>query len=377
MSSPRIAIVTHNVVKGDGQGRANYEIARYAHANGVSVHLYSDNVSPDLIAAGINFTPIPLNSTLRRINLFKVYEFAKKADLILNKKANDFDIVHNYGYCTGVKHQINTSQFVHSAWMKSKFHPSKQGKSLNAAYQWCYTFFNSVWERKAYLQADHVVAASHTVKAELQDLGVSTDRLSVILNGADLTEFYPGKEDRQALGLPQGVTLGLFAGDIRSNRKNLDSVLKALVESPQTHLAVVGRVEGSPFPALAEKLGVASRVHFLDFRRDIAKIMRAVDFFVFPSRYEACSLVLAEAIASGLPVITAVTTGGSELVRDGSGVLLQDANDVMALRDAILKLTTDLPYREQMAAAARRIAPSCSWDSVVAQYFDLYTGFVK
>ena len=331
----RIVIVTHNVLKGDGQGRANYEIAKYALRNGASVELIADQVDEDLVSAGAIWTPVQ-PKILRQINLFKVWQFAQKANAIVRKRSAEADIIHGYGYCLDVPHQVNTSQFVHSAWMKSSAHTAKQNKNAYGAYQWTYSKLNSIWERRAYSQAQVVVAASSTVKEELKDLGIAENRLRVILNGADLSEFHPGEESRAELKLPEGVMLALFAGDIKTPRKNLDTVLKAVAKTPDVHLAVVGRVEGSPFPAMAESLGIADRVHFLDFRRDIARIMRAVDFFVFPSRYEACALVLAEATAAGLPIITAKTTGGSELVTDASGIRVDNADDADAISGAMM-----------------------------------------
>ncbi|WP_331270811.1 glycosyltransferase family 4 protein, partial [Richelia intracellularis] len=73
----------------------------------------------------------------------------------------------------------------------------------------------------------------------------------------------------------------------------------------------------------------------MGYRQDMAAIMRSADIFVFPSRYEACTLVLLEAMASGLPVITADTTGGAELVTPESGIVLQDCNNVQSLSLAI------------------------------------------
>ena len=110
-------------------------------------------------------------------------------------------------------------------------------------------------------------------------------------------------------------------------RKNLDTVLQALVGASGVHLAVVGAREGSPYPALAERLGVADRVHFLGFRRDMAQIMQAVDIFVFPSRYEPFGIVVLEAMASGVPVILAATVGAAEVVTPDCGVVLPDPED--------------------------------------------------
>ena len=370
--SKRLAIVTHNVIKGDGQGRANYEIARHALAHGYDVTLLADRVEDDLAAMpGLRW--IPVQPKVRGNWLIHGLEFVARVRPLLQRMRREFDIIHGYGYTLDTPHQVNTSQFVHSAWRRSPMHVARQHRNAYGAYQWLYSALNAAGEKRAYRQAQVVVAASSTVRQELLDLGVPADRLKVILNGANPAEFYPGEVSRTALGLPEGVPLALFAGDIRTNRKNLDTVLKAMVEAdPNVNLAVVGRLEGSPFPQMAQDLGVAGRVHFLDFRRDMADIMRASDMFVFPSRYEACALVLVEAITSGLPVITAKTTGGSEVVTPQSGITLDNPDDVSGLTRAINTLAADPDQRRSMSAAARRESERYTWDKIAGSYLDVY-----
>lgn len=370
----QLAIVTHNVIKTDGQGRANYEIARHALKNGVGVRLIADQIEPDLLELGAEW--IPVHPKAQRINLFKVWEFAARANRVIASLGNKVDVVHGYGFCLDRRHQVNTSQFVHSAWRRSPVHTSRQNHNLYGMYHWLYSALNAQWERRAYANAEVVVAASNTVRKELAEIGVPESRLRVILNGADLDLFYPGQEDRTALGLPENVPLALFTGDIKTPRKNLDTVLKALVKVPYAHLAVLGRTEGSPFPAMAEQLGIADRVHFMGFRRDVPAIMRASDLFVFPSRYEACALVLCEAIASGLPVVTAHSTGGAEVVTDECGIRLDDPNDVGAVAGAMDTLLKDPERREVMSKAARREAEEKhSWQQVAEDYLSLYREF--
>jgi glycosyltransferase involved in cell wall biosynthesis len=100
--------------------------------------------------------------------------------------------------------------------------------------------------------------------------------------------------------------------------------------------------------------------------------MKAVDLFVFPSRYEACTLVLLEAMASGLPVITAVATGGAEIVTDECGIVLSDTEYVAALADAMTVLSNDRALRDKMGKAARVIAEQHSWSSKAKAYVDLF-----
>jgi glycosyltransferase involved in cell wall biosynthesis len=211
----------------------------------------------------------------------------------------------------------------------------------------------------------------------LVDIGIPNESIQVQFCGVGLQEFFPGDADRRKLGLPEQVPLALFAGDIRINRKNLDTVLHALVQVPDLHLAVVGTTEGSPYPQLVAQLELSERVHFLGYRRDVSELMRAVDFFVFPSRYEPFGLVVIEAMASGLPVITATTTGAAELITPESGVVLSDSEDSQGLAQAMSSLKSDAELRQRMGQAARSIAEQHSWTSMAQRYVDVFEGLER
>jgi glycosyltransferase involved in cell wall biosynthesis len=372
----RIAVVTHNVLKGDGQGRANLEIVRYARKQGAEITLFADRVEPGLEDEGIRW--VRIQPRIRSNWLMHGLDFMMKANALIRKEHHKFDIIHGYGASFTGRQTLNTSQFVHAAWIRNPMHPYKQSHGFYKLYQYLYSIVNIYEERIVYKNTDIIVSASSTVRKELEKyVGIPESKIRTILNGADPEEFYPGIENRSALGLPEGVPLALFAGDIRTGRKNLDSVLKALAKTPGLHLAIVGSKSGSPFPALAEQLGVAARAHFLDFRRDMPALMRACDFFVFPSRYEACALVLVEALTSGLPIITAQTTGGAEVVTDAVGMRLEDTEDIEALAAAMQALATNPERRQAMSLAARAHSVNYTWDKIASSYYSLYQEILK
>jgi glycosyltransferase involved in cell wall biosynthesis len=366
----KIALITHNFCRGDGQSRVNYELAFHALRQGVQVTLFAAQVDPLLVemgAACVSVRPGP-----HRTDLGQHRDFARRAHQALRAAGTCFDIVHANGSTLNAPHDVNTSHFVHGAWRRSPVHVARLRRDLYGAYQWTYTTLNAIAERSAYQKARLVVAVSDRVRQELLSIGLPENKVRVIINGVDLEEFHPGSATRSALGLPSKVPLALFVGDIRTPRKNLDSILRALVQVPALHLAIVGATETSPFPALAAALGVESRAHFLGFRKDIADIMRAADMFVFPSRYEACSLVLLEAMATGLPIVTAQTTGGAELIGKDCGVVLSDPDDLPALVQALHCLLDSPEQRQHMGENARRIAEQHSWGQMTQEYLHFY-----
>ena len=367
----KLCIVTPAIVKGDGQGRANYEIVQEALRRGHQVTLVAHQVAEDLLThPSIQWVQFP--SLKLPTALLKEVDFALRSARWLKQNAQQFDLVQSYGSVTFWNSDVNTALFIHTSWLRSPVHISRQHRNLYGFYHWLHSSLNSNWERKAFQQSRTVIAVSEGISRELQQLGVPKERIQVILNGVDTQEFIPGPSCREEVGLPLQGTMALFAGDIKSNRKNLDTILQSLVQVPNINLVVVGRTEGSPYPALASKLGIADRVHFLGFRTDLPKIMRAVDLFVFPSRYEPFGMVVTEAMASGLPVITSAITGAAEIVTAESGIIIENPEDMTSLAKALQQLAGDRELRDRMGKAGRAIAQQHDWKSKAAQYINIF-----
>ena len=367
----KLCIVTPAIVKGDGQGRANYEIVQEALRRGHQVTLVAHRVAEDLLThPSIQWVQFP--SLKLPTAILKEIDFALRSARWLKQNVQKFDLVQSYGSVTFWNSDVNTAQFVHTSWLRSPVHISRQHRNLYGIYHWIHSILNSNWERKAFLQSRTVIAVSEGISRELQQLGVPKERIQVILNGVDTQEFIPGPCCREEMGLPLQGTIALFAGDIKSNRKNLDTILQSLVQVPNINLVVVGRTEGSPYPDLASKLGIADRVHFLGFRTDLPKIMRAVDLFVFPSRYEPFGMVVTEVMASGLPVITSAITGAAEIVTPESGIIIQNPEDITGLANALRQLAGDRELRNRMGLVGRSIAQQHNWKSKAAQYLNIF-----
>ena len=367
----KLCIVTHNILKGDGQGRVNYEIVWEAIRRKYHVTLVATNVAPDLQRhPSVNWILISVKGYPTQ--LLKGIVFSWKSAFWLQRNHCEFDIVLANGALTSFPAKINAVHFVHSSWLRSSNHPSRQHRNLHGAYQWLFTKLNAILEEKAFHQAAVIVAVSQQVKQDLICLGISNDKIQVILNGVDIQEFYPGLTDRCRWQLPEQIPIALFVGDIQSSRKNLETVLYALVKVPKLHLAIVGNTEKSPYPQLANTLGLAARVHFLGFQRDVASIMRTADFLVFPSRYETFGMVVTEAMASGLPVIVANTVGAAELITPDCGIVLQDSEDVAGLAKSLDDLASNAEQRQRMGQTARIIAEQYNWHTQAQIYVNLF-----
>ncbi|WP_434106410.1 glycosyltransferase family 4 protein [Paraburkholderia caffeinilytica] len=368
----RILIVTHVVRKNDGQGRVNYEIVLAALAAGHSVTLLAAGAAPELVQhPRVHFVQISESRLPTRLAQYQM--FAWRCGAWIRAHRQEFDVIHVNGFIAWTRADINAAHFVHGGWYRCGFYPFRLLRSFYDTYQVIYTLLNIGCEKWAFRHAEVVVPVSHTVAAEVRALGIAPARLQVIHNGVDVDEFTPGTPERARFNLPSAPFMLLFAGDLRMSRKNLDTVLHALVHTPaNVHLAVAGILHNSPYPALAASLGLTERVHFTDMVMDMPALMRSVDAFVFPSRYEPMGLVLLEALAAGLPVITVRTAGGAEVISPRSGIVLDDPNDAVALAAAIERLAGDPGYAHRLGQAAREVARTLSWQAMAERYLSLY-----
>ena len=377
--------MVHNAARNDGQGRVNYEIARQALRDGHQVNFIAEHVDDDLLQAGARI--VTVRAPLSKPDLVNVRYFAWQANRAVRAVRSQTDVIFGNGYVMTEPHHISLCQFVHGAWLQSPVHNSRLRRGPYGWYHRLYSSCTSRWEKLAYAATKVIVAPSEATRGELLRIGVPREKVCVIHNAVDPVAFHPGAGDRTVFGVPPDACTGIFVGDIRTPRKNLDTVLRALVLVPQVHLLVVGGTRRSPYPALAAKLGISERVHFLDFRRDVADIMRACDFFVFPTRYEPFGNVVLEAMASGLAVIVSAAAGAAELLGNGTdshvseglegviwtdaGVILKNAEDNDALAAVMRRFAADPQEVRRLGSAARRIAENHSWQRMAEQYLVL------
>ncbi len=364
----RIAIVTPKIVAGDGQARVNLEVAHCLLDRNHHLVLLTHAV-PSTLEQHPRVTWIQPPGSSWPTVLLRELAMMWYTRRWLRRNRETVDAVVSNGCITWAPADVSVSHFVHHAWKHSPYREDERGP--RAWYHSLYTTLNARWESRAYTTAKQVVAVSDQVRRELIDAGIADDQIEVIPNGVDPEEFSPGTEDRRSLGLPSDGPLGLFVGDLRTKRKNLDTVLHALRTVPSLQLAVAGDTEGSPFPALSRSLGLDDRTHFLGFQSDIPALMRAADVTVCPSRYEPFSLVVLESLASGTPVITTQNVGAASLLDDTCSIVLDDPEDVEALSTALTWMIQHPDRRAEMGEAGRTLALRHTWSAMAATYASL------
>ena len=143
--------------------------------------------------------------------------------------------------------------------------------------------------------------------------------------------------------------------------KGLHILLDALRDIAATLVIVGDGPEGPRLRALADELGIAGRVHFAGrtAHEDVAAYYQAADIFVLPShlRSEAFGIVLLEAMAAGLPLVTTeIGTATSAVNQHGRTGFVVPPNNPRALARAIQALLADQRLREYLGQQGRRRA---------------------
>ncbi len=205
-----------------------------------------------------------------------------------------------------------------------------------------------------------VLCLSELVKGEMRRSypDFPAGRLEVLFNAVDLTRYAP-----PAAGHPQSaapVEALLVAQSFKL--KGVATAIRALVDAPDITLTVIGRDPPTEYWKLAEELGVTDRLAFPGVQSDMARFYRRAGFLVLPTRRDSCSLVVLEALACGLPVISTRHNGACEIMRDGQhGYILDEADDSQALAQAMNRLANG-DLRAKMQAACTQLRPLLGLD---------------
>jgi len=128
---------------------------------------------------------------------------------------------------------------------------------------------------------------------------------------------------------------------------------------------------------LIRKSGLEEKVVLTGWRRDIPRLLAAFDILILTSLWEGLPIVILEAMAASLAVITTDTGGTREIVRDGENGFLVPRRDTSKMCQRLVLLLKDTALRQSMGLAAKNsIASSFHFDDLVRRHADLYYNFM-
>jgi UDP-glucose:(heptosyl)LPS alpha-1,3-glucosyltransferase len=162
-------------------------------------------------------------------------------------------------------------------------------------------------------------------------------------------------------------------------RKGLREAIAALAAAtdPRLVLLVVGKQDPSAYRKLAVEHAVSDRVIFAGSTTDPYAFYRAADFFVLPTRHDPCSLVVLEALAMGVPVISTIFNGACEIMTDGNhGFVLRDPANIPTLSRSMSEMT-HADRRRTMSEACLGLRPALSFDQHLDRLLAIYRGIKR
>ena len=201
--------------------------------------------------------------------------------------------------------------------------------------------------------ATHIVAVSERVAAyAAREFRIPRDRLTTIPNGVDLDHFRPTRRHGDGRRSVIGCTARLHGKNDHATL--LQAFVRVTAGVPEAELLLVGRgPEEARLKAIADDLGIASRVRFLGEQPDVAPYLAQMDVYVQSSVAEGMPNSVLEAMAAGLPVVATAVGGTPEAVIENETGLLVAPRHPAALADAMLGLVTDQRLAETLGRAGR------------------------
>jgi len=236
-----------------------------------------------------------------------------------------------------------------------------------------------LWQDKKEIYARSVlylVTPSLWLKRIVERSILAGHPVELIYNGVDTRVFRPGDrtELRRKLGLPEDrVLIGCFANyGVLGNKRKGGQVIAEAIEF----------LKGKAIPFLVVNIGDDNThwddpfilsVGYVNDEFRMAEWYAAMDIFLFPSLADNCPLVVSEAMACGVPLVTFDTGGIPELVRDGVHGAVARHGDTQGLLQRLESLAKDQDLRRRMARQCREDAVKLyDHDRIVAQYWKAY-----
>lgn len=313
------------------------------------VHVYAERWDKE--GNGIHFHQV---KTIHFPKSLRLLSFAVRATKEMVKG--------NYDVTLGVGNTLKADVLqphggVHWAWfwgsLRAYDHPitwmiKLLGRVLRPK-QWAQGYIENAPYKKGC--AHKIIAISDMVKRDIiRWYGIPEEKIAVVYNGVDVERFHPRnrqyrEEIRKRHGIGEEFVILFVSNNFRM--KGLSYLIKALAEikkkdHPPFKLLVLGRDRQGPYLRLAKKMEIPKELVFAGPTDEPEKYYGAADLLVHPTFYDACSLAVLEALASGLPVVTTASNGASGVLSQGEeGWVIEKMKDGDELEGAIKYFSND------------------------------------
>jgi alpha-maltose-1-phosphate synthase len=231
--------------------------------------------------------------------------------------------------------------------------------------------------------ADFVMALSEADLPILSEYGCDRSRVGIVPNGVEFTNEPVPAETRERVagkyGIPwpaeAGTPVCLYMGTHARN-KGLPVLLQALEHTERPFTLVVGGGKSThiDYDAVVRRCRPGQRIVFTGFvdQNDVPTLYALADLFIFPTLSDTFPLVVLEAMAHGVPVLSTRVGGIPYQVNDTCGRLVAPG-DPVALRQAFEQMTADRATLRQLGeTAARRAAAEFSWNESAKKAYGYY-----
>ncbi|MGF1588771.1 MAG: glycosyltransferase family 4 protein [Pleurocapsa sp.] len=232
--------------------------------------------------------------------------------------------------------------------------------------------------------AQRIFALSPLEYPMLKALGIEKEKTRIVTNGVD-EAFYAKSSPQQVqsiarkLNLPQlaekDVPVGIFLGNHTKN-KGVDVLLEAFSQVKKPFMLIVcgQKRDGIDYDAFAQKLSDRQKIIFTDWipAQDVITLFEYADLFVYPTLSDTLPLVILEAMASGLPVISTKVGGIPYQINNNCGILVEPGNP-QAIAEAFEQLTENKQRLAQMGHVAyQTVKTKFDWRNSAQKAFGFY-----
>ena len=357
------------------------DLARRLAADGHAVHLFASRWDESALPPGLHYHRLPAPKGPR---FLRPWRFGAACARALDDAGRPLSIGFNKTWGQDVLYPQGGLHAASALCNLGKYsHPLVRGlawtvKRLDPAH-WSF----SRLEKRQYLGPDHpvVVVNSHLVRRHFQRFyGIGPEAVRVVHSAVDPARFREDDRPRRRLewrrrwGLGAEETVALFVA-MNYRLKGLDPLLRAvsrLRPDRPFRLLVVGDPRTEGYERQARRLGIADRVRFAGYHAQTRDCYFAADFLVHPTFYDPCSLVVLEAMACGLPVITSRHNGAAELMTPPrEGYVIDDPHDTDHVAWCIGQLV-DPVRRIPCAQAARQTASQWTFEHHYRQLLEVF-----